>query len=70
MPIVITINKHNYERVEFDGNNNVISREKHDIKELPETMVRLTGGKEPNDLLTSLRKAYRLFNVRSFTFDS
>ena len=68
MSVKIIFNSHNYERLEMDKHGNFASRRYYDMKYLPQAMKSLTRSDESQDLLFALRKAYKLFKVKSFTF--
>lgn len=71
MEVQIKINKHNYERTEWDKSGKVIMRRYYDLKYLSATMESLAKSAEPDKhetLLKQMRISYKLFGAKTFTF--
>ena len=71
MTVKITINSHDYEWAEWDKSNRLVSRRYYDIKYLSHTIRTLSRQEteeETEEMIKLLRKAYKLFHARSFTF--
>ena len=71
MIVKITINSHNYEWAEWDQDNKLLSRRYYDMKYLSHSMSTLSREdtqEETEEMLNMLRKSYKLFHARSFTF--